>query len=111
MIEFRTYSESGETSEMLWEVAEWGGEGEGPCADEGSGGVSTEELKEAKMEDRMSRCSLDGWRLGGAPRAGRGYLHGGAESSRPRWGRGDSWGSSLIGGGGEEGGGWSGCEG
>lgn len=60
----KTYSESGEISEMLWEVAEWGGEGDGPKA--GLGGASTDELKEAKMEERTSRCSLDVCRLGGA---------------------------------------------
>lgn len=123
----KTYSESGETSDMLWEVADWGGEEEeGPRADplgpgpETAGGVRTEGLKEARMEDRISRCSLDGWRVRGFnpvtwgavwPR----YLHGGAESSRPlAWtelGSRSCCGSSEIGGGGEEERGWSGREG
>lgn len=50
---------------MLWEVADWGGEGEGPeplgPGLEG-GGVRTVELKEARIEDSMSRCSQDGCR-------------------------------------------------
>ena len=54
----------------------------------------------------MSRCSLEGGRLGGAPGAVAGavvgYLHGGAESRRPRLGGVASWGSSVIGGGGED---------
>lgn len=65
----KTYSESGETSDMLWEVADWVGEGEGPWAEPlgpgleaAGGGVRTEELKDARMEDRISRCSLDGCR-------------------------------------------------
>lgn len=124
----RTYSESGETSDMLWDVADWGGEGDGPWAEplgpglEAAGGVRTEELKDARMEDRISRCSLDGCRtrgLGGkSATCGTvcpGYLHGGAESSRPlAWleeGSCSCWGSSEIGGGGEEEGGWSGSEG
>ena len=68
----KTYSESGETSDMLWEVADWGGEGEGPWAEPlgpgleaAGGGVRTVELKDARMEDRISRCSLDGCRLRG----------------------------------------------
>lgn len=50
---------------MLWEVADRGGGEERPWADPlgpglvAAGGVRTEELKEARMEDRMSRCSLD----------------------------------------------------
>lgn len=65
----RTYSESGETSDMLWEVADLGGEGEGPWAEPlgpglevAGGGVRTVELKDARMEDSISRCSLDGGR-------------------------------------------------
>lgn len=43
------------------------------------------ELNEARIEERMSRCSLEGWRLGGAPgaTAGVGYLHRGTESNLP----------------------------
>lgn len=125
----RTYSESGETSDMLWEVADLGGEGEGPWAEPlgpglevAGGGVRTVELKDARMEDSISRCSLDGGRprgFGFKPgtwgTVWPGYLHGGAESSRPlpwaEWGSCSCWGSSEIGGGGEEEGGWSGCEG
>lgn len=64
------------------------------------------------MEERISRCSLEGGRLDGAPGAAAddGYLHGGAESRRPRREGRVSWGSSVIGGGGEEGGCGSGCE-
>lgn len=121
---YGTYSASGETSEMLWEVAEWGGEGEGPVPCGGAlglgGGARTLELKEARMDERMSRCSLEGGLSGimpeaaplmdddggskaDAPLRGGGYLHEGAESSRPRrvgrtscccW-----WGSSLMDGG------------
>lgn len=81
---------------MLWDVADWDREGGGPWAEplgpgfERVGGVRTEVLKEARMEDRMSRCSLDGCRTRAGFRpaicgtAGPGYLHGGAESSRPR---------------------------
>lgn len=65
----RTYSESGETSDMLWEVADWDGDGEGPWTEPFGpgfgavgGGVRTEELKDAKMDERISRCSLDGCR-------------------------------------------------
>ena len=67
--ERETYSESGETSEMLWEVLERGGEGEGPWAEPLGleGGVKTLELNDAKMDDKMSRCSLDGCRLSGLP--------------------------------------------
>lgn len=124
----RTYSESGETSDMLWEVADWDGDGEGPWTEPfgpvfgaAGGGVRTEELKDAKMEERISRCSLDGCRpkgFGFEPATWGatwpGNLHE-AESSRPlAWaegGRCSCWGSSDIGGGGEEEGGWSGCEG
>lgn len=49
---------------MLWDVVDWGGEGECPWTEplglEGARGVRTEELKEARIEDRMSSCSLDG---------------------------------------------------
>lgn len=66
------------------------------------------------MEERMSRCSVEGGRLGGAPGAvagaAVGYLHGGAESKRPRRSGMASWGSSEIGGGGEDVGCGSGCE-
>lgn len=114
---------------MLWEVVDRGGEGEGPWAEPfgpgceaAVGGVRTVELKDARMEDRISRCSLDGCLTKGFifepancgtvwPR----YLHGGAESRRPlTWAEGGTcscWGSSEIGGGGEEEGGWSECEG
>lgn len=110
-----THSESGDTSEILCEVAEWGGgDGDGPAVTEAGlgGGVSTVELKEAKIEERMSRCSLEGWRLAGAPGAvvGMGYLHGGAESNLPCRKCRASWGSSVIGGGGEEVEWDSGCE-
>lgn len=54
---------------MLWEVLDCGGEGEGPWTDPlgpgleaVGGGVRTEELKDARMEDRISRCSLEGCR-------------------------------------------------
>lgn len=121
-----TYSESGDTSDMLWDVVDWGGEGEGPWTEplglEGTGGVRTEEPKDAKMEDRMSSCSLDGCLTRGfgfRPETWGivwpGYLHEGAESRRPlTWAEGGScscWGSSEMGGGGEAEGGWSGCEG
>lgn len=107
-----TYSEPGDTSEILCEVAEWGGgDGEGPDAGLG-GGVSTVELNEARIEERMSRCSLEGWRLGGAPGAvaGMGYLHEGTVSNLPCRECRASWGSSVIGGGGEDVECDSGCE-
>ena len=82
-----TYSESGDSSEMLWEVAERGVEGhiaegvEEVCTAErvavvwGPEGVledctedRTEELKEARMEERISNCSVEGCRLGMASR-------------------------------------------
>lgn len=82
-----TYSESGDSSEMLWEVAERGVEGhmaegvEEVCAAEGVAVVwgpegvledctedRTEELKEARMEERISNCSVEGCRLGTASR-------------------------------------------
>ena len=53
---------------MLWDVAERGGAGEGPWAEPlgpglgAVGGVRTVELKDARMDDRISRCSLDGCR-------------------------------------------------
>lgn len=52
---------------MLWDV----GEGDGPWAEplgpglEAAGGARTEVLKDARIEDRISRCSLDGCRTGG----------------------------------------------
>lgn len=68
----RTYSESGETSDILCEVVDWGGDGEspwteplGPGLEAAGGGVRAEELKDARIEDRMSRCSLDGCRTSG----------------------------------------------
>lgn len=57
---------------MLWEVLDWGGDGEGPRTEplrpgleEAGGGVRAGELKEARIEDRISRCSLDGCRTRG----------------------------------------------
>lgn len=81
-----THSESGDSSEMLWEVVERGVEGhiaegvevcmaEGVAVVWGPEGVledctedRTEELKEARMEERISNCSVEGCRLGTASR-------------------------------------------
>lgn len=72
------YSESGDNSEMLWDVAERGVEG--PSAEAVAEGVAVvcgpegvledctedraEELKEARIEERMSSCSVEGPWLG-----------------------------------------------
>lgn len=74
-----TYSESGDSSEILCDVAERGGEGhsmegvEDVCATEGVDVVcgpegvlddctedKTDVLKEARMEERISNCSVEG---------------------------------------------------
>lgn len=84
---FLIISESGDSSEMLWEVVERGVEGhaaeggEEVCTAEGVAVVwgpegvledctedRTEVLKEARMEERISNCSVEGWRLGMASR-------------------------------------------